>query len=122
MNRIKLLREEKKIKQIELCEILNTTQATLSNWERGVHDPDNNSLIKMAEYFNTTTDYILGLTGNPKSTNKKEIAPSAETEREKRNIYFYDIINSLDIESLAKVEDYIDLLILKQNQEGGNKK
>ena len=65
MNKIKQLREEKKMKQSELCIILNTTQATLSNWERGVHDPDIESLKKMVEVFHTTTDYILGITDNP---------------------------------------------------------
>jgi transcriptional regulator with XRE-family HTH domain len=59
-NRIKELREQKGIKQIDLAEYLNVSQATLSNWERNVFNPDKESLISIADYFGTTTDYILG--------------------------------------------------------------
>ena len=60
MNRLKKLREEHGVKQKDLALFLNITQATLSNWERGRHDIDSKSLIKLADYFNVTTDYILG--------------------------------------------------------------
>ena len=59
INRIKELREEKEIKQIELAQILNVSQSTLSNWERGIHDLDNNSLSHLASFFNCSIDYLL---------------------------------------------------------------
>ncbi|MCL2362378.1 MAG: helix-turn-helix domain-containing protein [Defluviitaleaceae bacterium] len=60
MNRIKELREENNLKQLELAEMLNVSQGTLSNWERSVHDPDRESLIKMSTIFSRGIDYILG--------------------------------------------------------------
>ena len=60
MNRIRMLREEKGVKQIDLAMELNVTQGTLSNWERGVHDPDSDSLRKLSNYFSVPIDYILG--------------------------------------------------------------
>ena len=59
MNRIKALREARGLKQAELADMLNVSQATLSNWERGVHDLDNESLANLAGFFNCTIDYLL---------------------------------------------------------------
>jgi repressor LexA len=63
-NRIKELREEKGVKQIDLAKYLNVSQATLSNWERDVFNLDKESLLMTADFFGTTTDYILGRTGS----------------------------------------------------------
>jgi len=60
MNNIKKLRENKGIQQRKLADYLNVAQGTLSYWERGKYDIDNKSLLKLAEYFNTSTDHILG--------------------------------------------------------------
>ena len=60
MNRIKLLREQKGVRQWDMAEELGVSQGTLSNWERGAHSPDNNTLLILADYFGVTTDYILG--------------------------------------------------------------
>jgi len=59
MNRVKQLREEKNVKQVDLAAMLNISQATLSNWERGIHDPDNESLSILARYFDCSIDYLL---------------------------------------------------------------
>jgi len=59
MNKIRELREAKKMTQIDLAAMLNVSQATLSNWERGVHDLDNESLAQMAKFFDCSIDYLL---------------------------------------------------------------
>ncbi len=58
--RIKELRKEKGIKQIELCKVLGISQGNLSNWENGVYEPDKSSLVKMADYFDVSVDHLLG--------------------------------------------------------------
>ncbi|MCL2855461.1 MAG: helix-turn-helix domain-containing protein [Defluviitaleaceae bacterium] len=60
MNRVKELREEKGLKQSELAQTLGVSQATLSNWERGVHDPANETLGQLAKLFGCSIDYLLG--------------------------------------------------------------
>ena len=60
MNKLKKLREDKGLKQAELAAMLGVSQATLSNWERGVHDPDNEQLIELSRVFSVSTDYLLG--------------------------------------------------------------
>ncbi|MCL2621381.1 MAG: helix-turn-helix domain-containing protein [Defluviitaleaceae bacterium] len=62
MNRVKELRVEKGIKQADLAQQLGVSQATLSNWERGVHDPANETLTRLAQTFGCSVDYLLGTT------------------------------------------------------------
>lgn len=58
--RIKDLREDNDLKQRELAQILNCSQRIYSNYERGDVDIPTEILIKLADYYNVTTDYILG--------------------------------------------------------------
>jgi transcriptional regulator with XRE-family HTH domain len=60
-NRIKELREEKKMTQLRLGIELGVTQETISAYEVGKHYPSVNSLIKIAELFHSSLDYIMGL-------------------------------------------------------------
>ena len=60
--RLKSLREENNIKQVELAKSLKMTSATLSQYEKGIREPNNETLIKLAEYFDVSVDYLLGLT------------------------------------------------------------
>ena len=58
--RLKELRKDKNISQEELANIINVTKATISNWENDKGYADGDILIKLAEYFGVTTDYLLG--------------------------------------------------------------
>lgn len=60
MNRVKELREERGLKQTEMGATLGISQATISNWERGVHDPDNEALMLLSGFFDASIDYLLG--------------------------------------------------------------
>ena len=59
--RIKELRKEKGITQTELAQILNTTQKTISKYERESLDLNTGVIIALCKYFNVTSDYLLGL-------------------------------------------------------------
>ena len=61
LNRIRALREEKKMTQVRLGIELDVTQETISAYEVGKHYPSVASLIKMSTLFDASTDYILGL-------------------------------------------------------------
>ena len=66
MNRIKELRIKKGMKQSELAELVNVRQTTISNWEKEITEIDKQSLITLKDFFNVTTDYLMGLSDNPK--------------------------------------------------------
>ena len=54
------LRQDKKMTQRELADKLHVSIGTISNYEKGVHFPDLEKLINLADYFHVTTDYLLG--------------------------------------------------------------
>jgi len=57
--RLKELRKEKGLNQKQLAEIFNVKQNTISQWESGEREPDNDTLKALAKYFGVTTDYLL---------------------------------------------------------------
>lgn len=60
--RLRQLREEKALSQLELGKTLGIGNSTLSNYEAGYRAPDNETLVRIADYFSVTTDYLLGRT------------------------------------------------------------
>ncbi len=59
--RIRELREDADLTQKEMSQILNCSQQVYSNYELGQRDIPTHILIALAQYFKTSTDYILGL-------------------------------------------------------------
>ena len=70
--RLKDLREDKDLTQQEIGKILNMAQTTYSGYETGNRNIPNELLIKLALFYNTSTDYILGITNVKKAYPKKE--------------------------------------------------
>lgn len=64
--RIRNLREDRDLKQREIAAILNCSQRVYSNYELGQRDIPTEVLIQLAQFYNVSVDYILGLTANPK--------------------------------------------------------
>lgn len=62
MNRLKDLREDKDLFQKDVATILNITQAQYSRIETGEYQLSYDGLIKLALFYETSIDYILGLT------------------------------------------------------------
>ncbi|WP_458403294.1 helix-turn-helix transcriptional regulator [Methanobrevibacter sp.] len=60
-NRIKELRQEKKITQLQLSIELGVTQETISAYEHNRHLPSVSALISMSEIFDASMDYIIGI-------------------------------------------------------------
>ena len=60
MLRLKEIRKSRSLSQQELADYLGVTQATLSGWENEKYEIDNASLLKCADYFRVTVDYLLG--------------------------------------------------------------
>ena len=63
--RLKEIRKSKGLSQLKLAMDLNTNQNTISRYETGEREPSINELIKIADYFNISVDYLLERTDNP---------------------------------------------------------
>lgn len=63
--RIRDLREDKDLTQTQMGEILNCSQRVYSDYERGNLDIPTAILIKLADFYGVSTDYLLGRTDQP---------------------------------------------------------
>ncbi len=64
-NRLRELREDKDLLQKDIAEILNCTQVCYSRYELGKRDIPTDVLVRLADYYSVSIDYILGQTENP---------------------------------------------------------
>jgi len=72
--RLKDLREDKDLYQKDIAKVLQTTQQQYSRYETEENEISTTMLVKLASFYNTSIDYILKLTDNPKPykrSNKK---------------------------------------------------
>ncbi len=63
--RLKELRTKKNISQLKLAMDLGLNQNAVSRYENGVREADYSTLIKIADYFDVSIDYLLERTENP---------------------------------------------------------
>lgn len=100
---LKNLREDNDLKQIDIANILYITQQTYSNYENGKSEIPISHLIKLAEFYNVSTDFLLGRTAykyNLNSLNKILI----------NNITYGEIFNKISLLSNSKLNSLIDFL------------
>lgn len=71
--RLRDLREDRDLSQEQIAAFLGMKQPQYSRYERGTRDLPTDVLIRLAKFYNTSTDYILGLTNDslPYRQNKK---------------------------------------------------
>lgn len=62
--RLREIRKNHGISQLKLALDLNMSQNTISRYETGEREPGINELIKIADYFNVSIDYLVGRTDN----------------------------------------------------------
>lgn len=55
-----ILRKENNVSQQDIGNLVGISSQAVSKWELGISEPDNESLVKIAKYFNVSVDYLLG--------------------------------------------------------------
>ncbi|MFI3255527.1 MAG: helix-turn-helix transcriptional regulator, partial [Eubacteriales bacterium] len=71
-DRIRLERERLELSQEELADIIKVSKSTISNIETKEHDISHVNLVKLAKFFDVSTDYLLGLIGTKKHLSPRE--------------------------------------------------
>jgi len=113
--RLKALRNKLKIDRKEICEKLGVALTTYSNYENNNREPDFDTLIKLAKYFNVTTDYLLGITDIRNCYECRENnAEDKLTQDEEKVIQLY---RKLSERNKGKAELLIEQLLEKQEIE-----
>ena len=84
---LKKLRGSKKISQKQLADIVSVSQQSINKYENHSIEPDIQTLMKLADYFNTSIDYLVGYTDIDHKI--EELTPSDLNEEKQRIISKY---------------------------------
>ncbi len=98
MNRIKEVRKQKKLSQVELASKLGVNQTAISQWERGSTLPSGNLLPKLTALLDTSSDYLLGISDEP----PVKIDPDDIISKITRQI----VLDTLEMDESSKKEVY----------------
>lgn len=119
-NRLKSLRKELNLTQSILADKLGIVRTAVTNYETGRALPDPNTLEKIAEIFNVSTDYILGRTDtritNPLGNHSTSYGDSNVS------ISYDDILNYIDKHLASLPEAQKDYLVKQVNEKYWNSK
>ena len=102
-NNLKQIRTSKDLLQTKVAMDLNITQETVSSYETGRVFPSSDMLIKLADYYNTSIDYLLCRTKFDMPIN--DIKPNNISDSD---FILLNKINKLSPNYKSKVEGYID--------------
>ncbi len=102
-NNLKQIRTSKDLLQTKVAMDLNITQETVSSYETGRVFPSSDMLIKLADYYNTSIDYLLCRTKYDIPIN--DIKPNNISDSD---FILLNKINKLSPNYKSKVEGYID--------------
>lgn len=125
-SRIKELRNLKKLTAEKVANSIDIDRSTLSNIERGDKTPGMEILIKLANFYNVTTDYILGLSDSPapipdnikqildQTSDTDEIVAVLNKNEKIKDSKIEKMINDLDEDSMSELVKYISYLKVRQ--------
>lgn len=101
--RLELLRKQKKYTHQDMAAKLGITRQAYSNYENGKREPDYDMLEKIADLFGVNTDYLLGRSNDPSSSEKKD------KPDELANVFFHEW-DKASPEKRKKTLDFIKFL------------
>lgn len=107
--RLRLLRTERKITQEELGKVLGVGKTTISQYESETRKPDAEMLRRIAEYFNVSVDYLLGLIDEKVSFLKENI-PTYNKQVAHRTD---DPLSELPEEARRSLEEFKEYILKK---------
>lgn len=120
--RLKKLRNSKKITQEELGKKVNVTKVSISGYENGNRSPDTDTLQKIADFFDVSTDYLLGRSDNPElndsidQKDKSFFTSKIATEFPDIDLMFKDM-ESLTAEQMEEVYEYIKFKMSQKKED-----
>lgn len=106
-SRLKQLRIEKGKTQKEMAKDLGTTDVSIGRYEAGAREPKTDILNALADYFDVTTDYLLG------RIDKRNTTEKCFKNVNSISAYRMSKIEKLSDEALDQLDDYIKYLELK---------
>ncbi len=114
--RLKQLRKERNLTQTELGNKINVTKVSISGYESGNRTPDTDTLHRIADFFEVSTDYLLGRTDNPVLTPQEidEAAFQAFANDPDLNVFYRELPES-DEEAVRKLRNIWEIIKNEKN-------
>lgn len=81
MNRIRELREDRDLRQVDVAAATGIDQKTLSNYETGKTNPDSYAIVRLAAFFGVTCDYLLGVTERSLGDHRRAVEELEEMKK-----------------------------------------
>lgn len=106
--KLRELRINATLSQEQLAEILDISQQAVGLWERNKNLPSKKLLLKIAEYFNVTTDFLLN--DNKTSSSEADTSNQIKDSLQRK-------IESADKDTLKELEAYLDYITFKKEQQ-----
>ncbi len=89
MNRIKDLREDRDLRQMDVANAVGIDQRSLSNYETGKTNPDSETVVKLARFFGVSCDYLLGVSSQNLTDNRQIVKELEEIKKRLEEIQRY---------------------------------
>ena len=80
MDRIKELRKRNNLSQADVAAKLRVARSTVSMWETGHSEVDNDNLIRLAAMFRVSVDYLLGIADEPQGSAREATPPGGSAQ------------------------------------------
>ncbi|WP_243456281.1 helix-turn-helix domain-containing protein [Lysinibacillus fusiformis] len=109
--RLKMLRTQHRKTQQDMADVLGISRQGYAKYENNLGEPDNSTLSKLADYFNVSTDYLLGRSDIPTLTQeeKEEAEFQAFANNPKLNVFYKELPESQEeaVERLREIWEII---------------
>ena len=97
------------------CKAIGLNGSTAAYWKRAGKPPKRETLEKIADYFGVTVDYLIGRTEKSAPASSEDATKLLKEKRSETD--WFRILSAMSDESLMKLHDYAELLLLSQAQD-----
>ena len=112
IERILILMERDGVKAASLTSELGLPLSAVTKWKQGIQNPSTGAIIKIAKYFDVTTDYLLGISDLPKGSGQQVATMESVLELLGGDVAeLLDIFNKLDSGKKQRLLGYAESLL-----------
>lgn len=103
--RLKELREKAGYSQYTFADAFNISQSTIGNWEAGTREPKFATMIRLADFFNVSVDYLLGRTDDTNPNQQTSNSDDKELDQK-----FLKLLSDIESLSPSQQEKFMDMM------------
>ena len=110
--RLKELREERNLTQNDVATAICTTRTNIGRWEKGENEPSAYFVVRLADFFEVSTDYLLGREDDFGNVSIQNVAPILSAEEQ----HLLDTFRKLNTKNRIHVSTYAEVRLEEQTE------